>query len=83
MKKILVLLFFALLSSTLTVDAQCPMCKTALKSSQNSKAATTNTYGRGINKGILFLMSFPYILGAVGGVVWYKHRRKKRSLDLN
>lgn len=79
MKKLLVLLFFAVVSSTLSLDAQCPMCKTALKSSQKN-TAQTNTYGRGINKGILFLMAFPYVLGAVGGVVWYKHRRKKKSL---
>jgi hypothetical protein len=34
-------------------------------------------FGKGLNKGILYLLSIPYILGGVAGFMWY--RSKKRS----
>lgn len=57
------------------VSAQCAMCK------QNVEAATRNpdakkVVGSGLNEGILFLLSFPYLTAAVVGVLWYRHRRK-------
>ncbi len=79
MKKVSTLL----LMSTLffgTVYSQCPMCKTALTSSRKEGV---NKYerqvGNGINKGILFLMSVPYVLVAGAGFAFYKSNQKKKA----
>jgi hypothetical protein len=34
------------------------------------------TKGRGLNTGILYLMSLPYLMGGVAGYIWWKHRKK-------
>lgn len=72
-----------LLMSTLffgAVYSQCPMCKTALTSSRKEGV---NKYdrqvGNGINKGILFLMSVPYVLVAGAGFAFYKSNQKKKA----
>lgn len=51
--------------------SQCSMCRQTAESSQ----ANDNT-GRGLNKGILYLLAIPYVLGGIGAVVWYKNRKK-------
>ena len=71
MKKLLLITVLALFIGS--ASAQCPMCKTALKSSQNGKADV----GNGINKGILFLLTAPYVLVGTVGFVWYKNRIRK------
>jgi len=79
MKKVvgLVLVSIFLVSSAF---AQCPMCKTALTSSRKEGV---NKYdrqvGNGINKGILFLMSVPYVLVAGAGFAFYKSNQKKKA----
>jgi len=64
-----------LVSSPATVEAQCPMCRMAAESNLNQGG----TAGKGLNKGILMLLSMPYVL--VGGVafVWYRNRRKEEE----
>jgi hypothetical protein len=52
------------------------MCKTALKS---NAAGGKPTVGNGINKGILFLLTMPYVLVGTAGVVWYNARRKQKN----
>lgn len=61
------------------VPAQCSMCSlTAENATQNG-----NTQGKGLNKGILFLLAIPY-LAAVGiGVLWYKKYRSKKTVDVD
>lgn len=78
MKKFIqVLIVVVFLSPTVTVvNAQCPMCKTALKSNVQSK--NTKSVGNGINKGILFLLACPYIVVAAGGVYFYRRQKAKR-----
>ncbi|MGY6562198.1 MAG: hypothetical protein ACXITV_08830 [Luteibaculaceae bacterium] len=39
--------------------AQCAMCKAVVESAENGSLTRTGT---GLNKGILYLMAFPYIL---------------------
>lgn len=51
--------------------AQCAMCKAAVKDN-----AENGGIGQGLNKGILYLMSVPYIIGAVIAVLWYKSSKK-------
>ncbi len=61
------------------VAAQCPMCKTALKSNMEGKSQSTKPVGKGINKGILFLLSMPYVLVGTAGFVWYKNSRRRKQ----
>jgi hypothetical protein len=32
--------------------------------------------GAGLNAGILYLMSIPYVMGGVAGYIWWKNRQK-------
>lgn len=75
MKKILILFCIAVLSfSTLSVsNAQCAMCRATVES--NSKSGD-QTIGRGLNAGILYLMSIPYIVVSVVGYLWYTNSKK-------
>ena len=54
-KYISVLLIFLILSADIAF-AQCSMCRAVLNSSEAQETA------KGINNGILFLMSIPYLL---------------------
>lgn len=77
MKKLFLTLSLVLFIGTQTVSAQCPMCKTALKS--NKEGGQKVTVGNGINKGILFLLAMPYVLAGTAGLVFYNNRRKNRN----
>ncbi|MDO6517482.1 hypothetical protein [Zobellia uliginosa] len=52
-----------------TLEAQCAMCRAALESSGDIKAA------EGINNGIVYLMALPYIL--VAGLFYFVYRKMK------
>jgi hypothetical protein len=56
--------------------AQCAMCRATAESNLRQK---TNNIGAGLNKGILYLMSIPYVIGGVGAFVWF--RKKKEIKD--
>jgi len=59
------------------VAAQCPMCKTSLESNRKDDQTTV---GKGINKGILYLLAMPFLLvGTVGGLYWHRQRRFEES----
>lgn len=77
MKKRVFAIGMVLFLASHSLSAQCPMCKTALKS--NKEAASKSTVGNGINKGILFLLAMPYVLVGTAGLVWYNNRRKNRN----
>lgn len=78
MKKILVLLFSLLLIAVFVYDAsaQCAMCKATVEANQ----ANQQKYGIGLNTGILYLMSVPYLAAAVIGYFWYKNAKAKKSV---
>ena len=64
----IVLLFF--LFNSITIEAQCAMCRAVLESGENQQTA------RGVNNGIMYLMVFPYLLiGAIGFAI-YRSRKK-------
>lgn len=67
--KISLLLLFLLLLSPSLVEAQCAMCRAVVESEQGGKTA------EGLNNGIVYLMSIPYILVAVLGFVIYRNLR--------
>lgn len=73
-----ILFFFLLSFGMMGLYAQCPMCKTALSSNRKGHQKYERQVGGGINKGILFLLSAPYILAAGVGVVYYNAQKKKK-----
>jgi len=73
------MLFFAFYISPVLVNAQCPMCKTALESNNKQKSTTEKKFGRGINNGILYLLAMPYIAVGAVGYVWWKRQKSDGS----
>ena len=73
MKKWLILFLFLSLASISSVNAQCPMCRTAVESGWNEEG---NTKGRGLNNGIMYLLATPYLAVAIIGGLWYKKNKK-------
>ncbi|MBN4046925.1 hypothetical protein JYU05_00095 [bacterium AH-315-P13] len=65
-KLFFIILFLILI---LPVEAQCAMCRAVLESEEGQTTA------EGINKGIVYLMAFPYIL--VGGLGYFIYRKLK------
>ena len=59
----LIILFVALSSIPLESDAQCAMCKAVVESAEDAgKLGGATNIGEGLNKGIIFLMTVPYVL---------------------
>ena len=70
--------FYVLLSIffSLSVNAQCAMCRAALAGDSNIKKAEA------VNNGIVYLMVIPYLLVAVIGVPIYRmYQSKKKKSD--
>ena len=61
------------LVSSLSAEAQCAMCKAVSESS----TAAGSTVATGLNGGIVYLMSFPYIIMGVVGYAIYRHRKQQ------
>lgn len=59
-----------------SVSAQCPMCKIGAESNLKSGG----TAGNGLNTGILYMLSMPYLLVGTIGFLWYKNRKKDSEL---
>ena len=75
MKKYLgVTLLIVLLIGIFAIDmqAQCPMCRM----SAESNLAEGGTAGKGLNKGILYMLSMPYLLVGTLGYLWWRNRRR-------
>lgn len=70
-KVLLIFIFFFLLAPY--ADAQCAMCRAVLESEAGGETA------KGINKGILYLMVFPYLLVGIIGYFIYKSRKKIKT----
>jgi len=62
-----------ILSSPKTSTGQCAMCKKTVESNMQNGSSQV---GKGLNRGILYMLSVPYLLGAVGGIIWYRNRKK-------
>lgn len=71
-KRFLILLTITLILVFFSADlaAQCPMCKMAAESNLENGG----TAGKGLNKGILYILTMPYLLVATIGFIWYKNR---------
>ncbi|MCC2547062.1 hypothetical protein LJY25_11440 [Hymenobacter sp. BT175] len=73
------LLGFMLVLAPATASAQCTMCKTQVEASRTEKDGYQNYSG--LNRGILYLMTVPYLLMGVVGFFWYRstHQKKKQA----
>ena len=67
-----VILSIILLSLQTELPAQCPMCRMTAES--NLKAG--GTAGKGLNKGILYMLAMPYLLVGTMGYLWWRNRRE-------
>ncbi len=76
-RSILVSLF--LVTTPLVSFAQCAMCRTQL---ENNVSNGDIGIAAGINTGILYLLSMPYLIVFVLGYFWYKTSRKNASTQL-
>jgi hypothetical protein len=78
MTKRLFLLFALLLFQGTELLAQCAMCRATVESNiSNGRGAV----GIGLNTGILYMLSLPYIMFAIIGYFWYKQSRKNQRLS--
>lgn len=72
-KKIVTFLLLLVLSTTTYQSfSQCAMCRRTAETNQTEHTKS----GQGLNKGILYLLSIPYILGGIGVFAWYRNRKK-------
>jgi hypothetical protein len=58
-KKLILFIIVFVIASNVDLSAQCAMCKAAAESSLKSDS---RAIARGLNSGILYLMTIPYIL---------------------
>lgn len=56
--------------------AQCAMCRASV---ENNVSNGETTIGAGLNTGILYLFTMPYLIAAVIGFLWYKNAKKRKS----
>jgi len=57
--------------------SQCAMCKAVVESG----AESGDKLAQGINNGILYLMTIPYILIGTVGYFIYRHYKKNKLVD--
>ncbi|UOQ52801.1 hypothetical protein [Hymenobacter cellulosivorans] len=81
MKKIGAGLFALVLAVLLSVaplasQAQCTMCKTQVEAARTEKDSYDTS---GLNKGIVYLMTVPYLLIGTIGYFWYRNSHKKKK----
>ena len=67
-----ILLLSSLILLTVDIYAQCAMCKAVVESNLESG----NNIGSGLNDGILYLMSVPYLAILFFGIFWYLQNKR-------
>ena len=72
----LLALVFTLSLSSATVQVQCPMCKIAAQSNMKNGG----TAGKGLNRGILYMLATPYLIVGMLGYFWWRNRKKEQDL---
>lgn len=56
--------------------AQCAMCRASI---ENNVSNGETSIGAGLNLGILYLFSMPYVIAAIIGFFWYRKAKKRKS----
>ena len=72
----LVALIFTLNLTSVEVQAQCPMCKIAAESNMKNGG----TAGKGLNRGILYMLATPYLIVGTVAFFWWRNRKKEHEL---
>lgn len=72
-KNIALIAFVWLFNSSLSFS-QCAMCRATVESSVSNGRGSV---GSGLNAGILYMLSAPYVLVAIMGFVWYQNSKKE------
>jgi hypothetical protein len=77
MKKLIFSLLLALLTlaALSPAQAQCVMCKSQVEA---ARAERDDYDVAGLNKGIVYMMTVPYILMGAVGFFWYRRTHPKR-----
>jgi hypothetical protein len=78
MKKGIVVFIFTVLMQAFSF-AQCSMCKAVVESNKDKNAAEI---AEGLNFGILYIMSIPYILMVVIAWVFFRKQISEKIRDL-
>lgn len=68
-------MFFLFLFIVVGVSAQCPMCRAAAETNLQQGG----TEGKGLNKGILYMLSLPYLLIGTIGFIWIKNKKEESN----
>ena len=74
---VLILLAIFIVLGQDDLAAQCPMCRM----SAESNLKDGGTAGKGLNAGILYMLSMPYLLVGVLGYIWWKNRKPEVEDD--
>jgi len=61
---------------TADVKAQCAMCRATVEANNQNKESEV---GKGLNTGILYLMTIPYLLVGTVGYVYYRYQKKAKA----
>jgi len=70
--RLFVLIFVLVLAVAIESYAQCPMCRAAAETNLQSGG----TEGKGLNKGILYMLTLPYLLIGTIGFLWWKNKKE-------
>ncbi len=73
----LIVLIAVVLVAPEEIYAQCPMCKMTAESNLSNGGSG----GKGLNAGILFILSLPYLIVGSIGYFWYRNRKKMQVHD--
>lgn len=73
---ILTITFVLNIGAVSMAEAQCPMCKIAAE----SNLKTGGKAGKGLNRGILYMLATPYLIVGTFAFVWLRNRRKEKDL---
>ncbi|MBL0739743.1 hypothetical protein [Chryseolinea lacunae] len=76
MKKITILSIAFLILTSVQAFSQCAMCRSTL---ENNYSNGNPGIAAGINAGILYLLSMPYLAVMVLGYLWYKSSKNARK----
>jgi prolipoprotein diacylglyceryltransferase len=71
-----ILLLLGMLFAPIIVSAQCSMCRAVAESGHKEDP---NKVARGLNNGILYLLSMPYILGGVAYFIWRRNKSRQQA----
>ena len=63
--------------STVILEAQCPMCRMSAEANLKDGGSMAN----GLNRGIIYLLIFPYLLVSIIAFIWLRNQRKVQQYE--